>query len=90
MIDDYLQMRPERREQVERLVRNGRLIIGPWYTLAEEFSIAQEAIVRNLLWGRRADDGLRRETRHRCLHARIWGQTGQLPQILAGFGIRNA
>ncbi|MBR6726115.1 MAG: hypothetical protein IKL81_03925, partial [Clostridia bacterium] len=31
MIDDYLEMRPERREQVERFIREGRLIVGPYY-----------------------------------------------------------
>ena len=29
MIDDYLEMRPERREQVEKFIKEGRLIIGP-------------------------------------------------------------
>ncbi len=33
MIDDYLEMRPERRSQVEKLIQAGRLIIGPWPTL---------------------------------------------------------
>lgn len=33
MIDDYLEMRPERRGQVEKFLREGRLIIGPYYTL---------------------------------------------------------
>lgn len=53
MIDDYLEMRPERREQVEKFVQEGRLIIGPYFTLPEEFTISHEAIVRNLMFGRK-------------------------------------
>ena len=53
MIDDYLEMRPERREQVEKFIKQGRLVIGPYYTLAEEFSVGQEPIVRNLIYGRK-------------------------------------
>jgi alpha-mannosidase len=53
LLDDYLEMRPERRALVEDLVRAGRLIIGPWYTLVEEFSVGHEALVRNLLFGRK-------------------------------------
>ena len=52
MIDDYLEMRPERREQVEKFVKEGRLIIGPYYTLPEEFTISHEALIRNLMFGR--------------------------------------
>ncbi len=56
MIEDYLEMRPERTEQVKRLIQEGRLIVGPYYTLAEEFSIGHEALVRNLMFGRRLLD----------------------------------
>ncbi len=42
LIDDYLEMRPERIEQVKKFIQNGRLIAGPYYTLAEEFSIGHE------------------------------------------------
>ena len=52
MIDDYLEMRPERKEQVEKFIKEGRLIVGPYYTLPEEFTISHEALVRNLMFGR--------------------------------------
>ena len=53
MVDDYLEMRPEKRPLVEKLVKGGRLVIGPWFTLAEEFTVSHEPLVRNLLWGRK-------------------------------------
>ena len=32
LIDDYLAWKPEDRHRMERLVKSGRLIVGPWYT----------------------------------------------------------
>ena len=34
-LDDYLEIRPERRADIERLVKAGRLLIGPGYVRAE-------------------------------------------------------
>ena len=49
-------MRLEKTELVKKLITSGRLIIGPYYTLSEEFSIGQEALVRNLMYGRKMMD----------------------------------
>ena len=32
-VEDYLEIRPERRGDLERLVKAGRLFFGPWYAL---------------------------------------------------------
>jgi len=87
MIDDYLEVRPERRALVESLIARGRLIIGPYFTLAEEFSISHEPLLRNLLWGRRTVEKYGGKTGTVAYTPSSWGQTGQLPQILADFGL---
>lgn len=89
MIEDYLEMRPERKEQVERLVREGRLIIGPYYTLPEEFSISHEAIVRNLMFGSKMIDKYGGKHGTVAYTPSSWGQTGQLPQIFKDFGLTH-
>lgn len=89
MIDDYLEMRPERRELVEKLIREGRLIVGPYYTLAEQFSISHEALVRNMMWGRKTVEKYGGKTGTVAYTPSSWGQTGQLPQILADFGLKR-
>ena len=35
-LDDYLEVRPEKREQVEKCVREGKIQTGPWYILQDE------------------------------------------------------
>ena len=56
---------PSVRERCAQLLRDGRLEAGPWYVLADELIPSGEALVRNLLAGRRT---LRRfgATRRRC------------------------
>lgn len=83
---DYLEVRPQMAPRVRRLIRDGKLQIGPWLTLPDEYPVSGEAMVRNLLAGiRRASD------LGGCLMLGYtpfgWGQTAQLPQIYAGFGI---
>ena len=38
-LEDYLELRPEKKEQLKNQVLNGRLLIGPWYTAPESFSV---------------------------------------------------
>lgn len=89
MVDDYLELRPEKRPLVERLVREGRLILGPYLTLAESFSISHEPLVRNLLWGRKTVENYGGKCGTVAYTPSSWGQTGQLPQILADFGLNK-
>ncbi|MHC8523423.1 glycoside hydrolase family 38 N-terminal domain-containing protein [Rossellomorea sp. H39__3] len=51
MVDDYLGVRPEREAEVKAYIREGRLIVGPWYILQDAFLTSSEANVRNLLYG---------------------------------------
>ncbi len=86
MVEDYLSIRPETRERLEKLVTDRRLFVGPWFTLPDMFNIGQESIVRNLLVG----TGMARDLGH-CMQVGYtpcsWGQTGQLPQLYADIGI---
>ncbi len=58
LLEDYLEIRPGQRATVNRLVQEGRLAVGPWYVLANEFLSSGEALVRNLTLGHRISNGL--------------------------------
>lgn len=89
ILDDYLAVRPERRGDIESFVRAGRLFIGPFRILPDEFLVSPEATIRNLLEGDR-------DARPYGAKMRIgyipdpFGHIGQMPQILRGFGIDTA
>ena len=85
-VEDYLELRPEMRATVEKHVRSGRLIVGPWYSLPEEYIVNGESLVRNLVVGHRVADALGgcSKTGYTPFS---YGQTSQIPQIYQGFGI---
>ena len=89
VLEDYLELRPERRSEVEQRVTQGQLLIGPWYVLPDEFLVSPEALVRNLLAGQ-ADGRAFGACMDVGYEPDPFGHIGQLPQILAGFGIRSA
>ena len=86
-IDDYLEIRPEHRTRVEQLVRDGRIIVGPWYSMPDEFTVSGESLVRNLLVGRQGARALGGQPSGAGYVPDMFGHTSQLPQIFAGFGI---
>ena len=47
-VDDYVAIRPGGTDRIAALVRTGRLAIGPWFTLPDEFLVSGESLVRNL------------------------------------------
>jgi mannosylglycerate hydrolase len=89
VLDDYLLMRPENEERLRRYIRKGRLVIGPFHILPDEFLVSPEATIRNLLEGGRTC----RKFGPRMSIGYIpdpFGHIGQMPQILQGFGIQTA
>ena len=89
ILEDYLQVRPEREGELRSFVQAGRLLIGPWYVLPDEFLVSGEALIRNLILGRRVcgqlgsimDVGYTPDP---------FGHISQLPQILRGVGLDTA
>src|SRR6266852_2920061 len=47
IVDDYLEVRPEAGPRLARLVGEGRLQVGPWMILMDEFMVSGETLVRN-------------------------------------------
>lgn len=87
LLEDYLEIRPDRRAQVEQLVRERRLIVGPWYSMPDEFTVSGEALVRNLQIGRADARALGGEPSNAGYVPDMFGHTSQLPQIFALAGI---
>jgi alpha-mannosidase len=90
VLRDYLEVRPENRERLVELVRAGRIHVGPWYVLADHFLTSGEAAIRNLFQGERVARSLGVESTRIGYLPDQFGHIGQMPQILAGFGIDKA
>ena len=87
VLDDYLQIRPQNEQRLRARIQEGRLVIGPWYVLQDEFLTCGESNVRNLLTGVR-------EARKFGPVSMLgyfpdaFGNAGQMPQLLADAGMK--
>ena len=88
-IDDYLEIRPEQAERIAGHVQAGRLAIGPWQILMDEFLVSGETLVRNLEtgWRRALDFG---EPMRVGYLPDMFGHVAQMPQILRRAGLADA
>ncbi|TDL62751.1 alpha-mannosidase [Paenibacillus amylolyticus] len=88
IIEDYLQVRPEQKERLEKHIRNGRIVIGPWYILQDAFLTSGEANVRNMQVGHK--DARRYGTPSKIGYfPDTFGLVGQTPQLMQQSGIDN-
>lgn len=89
ILDDYLQVRPEKRAAVQQAINEGKLRIGPFYILQDDFLISSESNVRNMLigmeesrkWGDPVKLGYFPDT---------FGNMGQTPQLMKQAGLDAA
>ncbi|GAH16398.1 unnamed protein product, partial [marine sediment metagenome] len=85
-LEDYLEVRPDREEEIKKYVKEKRLSIGPMYVLPDEFLVSGESMIRNLLIGHQ----IARKFGFVMKAGYIpdpFGHIAQLPQILKGFEI---
>lgn len=88
-LDDYLEVRPHKRDEVQAAITAGKLKIGPFYILQDDFLISSEANTRNMLvgleesrkWGEPVKLGYFPDT---------FGNMGQAPQMMKEGGIEIA
>ncbi|MDF1503839.1 glycoside hydrolase family 38 C-terminal domain-containing protein [Roseisolibacter sp. H3M3-2] len=90
VLEDYLAVRPERRDDLVAALRSGRLEAGPWYVLADQLIPAGEAHVRNLLAGRRALAALGAAAPPVLYSPDAFGHAAATPTLAAGFGFTVA
>ncbi|WP_300785965.1 alpha-mannosidase [Streptococcus sp. 19428wC2_LYSM12] len=89
VLDDYLAIRPENREKLQSYIDQGKLKIGPFYILQDDYLISSESNVRNSLigqqecqkWGKSTPVGYFPDT---------FGNMGQAPQLLKQTGLNVA
>ena len=88
-IDDYLEIRPQQAERLRGHVRSGRLAIGPWQILMDEFLVSGETLVRNLERGWARADDFGGPMRVGYLPD-MFGHVAQMPQLLRRAGLADA
>jgi mannosylglycerate hydrolase len=89
VLEDYLEIRPENCKKIAKYVKEGRIQVGPWFVLPDEFLVSGEALIRNLLIGHRIANEFGKVLKV-GYSPDAFGHISQLPQILNGFDIDSA
>ncbi len=88
VVEDYYAIRPGQRSRLEAFIRDGRILIGPWYQQNDLFQTSGESTVRNLMEGIRMSREVGGEMKIGYLPDHF-GLLGQMPQIFRLVGIDN-
>ena len=88
-LDDILELQPHLHARLRAHIAQGRIGIGPWYVLQDEFLVGAESIVRNLAEGLKSARRFGRPMNIGYLPD-AFGHIAQMPRILRGFGIETA
>ena len=88
VLEDYLEIRPEQEVRLRQAIETGRILIGPWYVMPDEFLVSGESLVRNLLRGHRISREFGTPMPVGYLPD-LFGHVGQMPQIWRQFGLDN-
>ena len=90
VLEDYLEIEPGKKERLGKLIKDGRIAVGPWYVMPDEFLLSGESLIRNLMTGHRIAESFGTKAWKYGYVCDIFGHIAQMPQIFNGFGIRYA
>ncbi len=90
VIEDYLEVRPQMKDRLFKLIQDDRIQIGPWYVLQDEYLTSGEANVRNMLYGIKLCKSIGADPVMCGYFPDAFGNISQAPQILQGFDIDTA
>jgi len=88
VLEDYLSVRPGREAILKDLIAKGKILIGPWYVLPDEYLISGEGHIRNYLVGDQICTKMGAKMNVGYLPD-SFGHPSQMPQILKGLGLEQ-
>lgn len=89
VLQDYEEIQG-RSERLRALIRAGRIKVGPWFVLPDEFMVSGESLLRNLELGFRVSREFGSAPAPAGYLPDMFGHLAQMPQILRGFGLETA
>jgi alpha-mannosidase len=89
LLRDYLEVKPENKDRIQKLIKDGRLLIGPYFTQPNIFMSCGEAVVQNLLKGKKEMEDWGGGMKEINYMPDQFGFSSQLPQIMENFGLKH-
>ncbi len=88
VLEDYLKIKPQEKEHLKKYIKEGRIIVGPWYVQNDFYLTDGEATIRNLIVGTKIANEFGACGTTGYIPDQF-GNISQLPQIYNQFGIKN-
>lgn len=88
-LDDYLEIYPEKKEIIKKLIKEKKIFIGPFYCSADSFLVSAEFLIRNMCIG------IKESKEFGCNEfigylSDTFGHSSSMPEILKSCGIEKA
>lgn len=90
VLEDYAEVAKKGTLELEKLIKDGRVKVGPWYVMPDEFLVSGESLIRNLIFGKKVAERWGTDTWKYGYVNDVFGHIAQMPQIFNGFGIKGA
>lgn len=90
ILDDYLKVRPENRQILKDLIKKGKLQVGPFYILQDDFLTTSESNTRNMLIGHEESKKWGGMPVRVGYFPDTFGNMGQTPQMMKQIGLETA
>ena len=89
LLDDYLEIKPDKKPLLEKYIQNGQMQIGPFYILQDAYLTSSESNVRNMLIGHQESTKLGNKVEV-GYYPDTFGNVGQTPQLMKQLGFTTA
>lgn len=90
ILEDYLEINPENINKLKQYIQSGKISIGPWYILPDEFLVSGESTIRNLLVGKKVGEKYGGQVMNVGYIPDSFGHIAMMPAILKGFDMDTA
>jgi len=89
LLDEFAKIHPEMIEKVKSLIKDKKLIVGPWYTQSDTLLVNKEALIRNIFYGIKTCESYGNVMPIGYLPD-AFGQNRYLPSLFKGFELDYA
>lgn len=94
LLEDYIALRPENEQRLINAIQSGKLSIGPWYVMPDEFLVSGESLIRNLQKGIQISrNWLGKKAKNASFTGYLpdtFGHSADIPMILSQCDIHSA
>jgi mannosylglycerate hydrolase len=82
VLEDYMEIQPENKQELLERIREGKISVGPWYLLPDEWLVGGESLIRNLEFGHNLGKDLDIPLMDIAYLPDQFGHTSGMPQLL--------